>query len=355
MKTNLPPIYFYLPQSDWRDDMPNNADVYWIGFRRGVYCWTLQTYLRLKATGFPCELVGTIPHEGIILAHWDSLPSDLRPNSTQLIACFQADRARHPYAQIHIVQNPLGLDTDLMLLGDRYLLPGKRYYMPHWSQPGLIPRDPTRGDRFENIAFFGIEENLAPELRGAAWREQLAAMGLKWQAVTQFERWHDYSEVDAVLAVRNFKQQSYIWKPASKLYNTWHAGAPAILGRESAFRAERRSELDYLEVDSIEDVLVALNQLQDDPSFRQAMVDNGKIRAVETNTATLTARWLTLLETTLIPAYEQWCALSKVAQQTFVIRRQLAIKTKQMRKDNQNLRNIMGVRSRMRSLLSTAK
>ncbi|NES04757.1 MAG: glycosyltransferase [Okeania sp. SIO2F4] len=34
------------------------------------------------------------------------------------------------------------------------------YFIPHWSQPGLIPRNPKRGDGFENIVFFGREQNL---------------------------------------------------------------------------------------------------------------------------------------------------------------------------------------------------
>ncbi|HEY9747234.1 MAG TPA: hypothetical protein V6C63_00930, partial [Allocoleopsis sp.] len=67
MTKQLPPVYFYLPKADWTDDMPETADTYWVGFRRGVYCWTLQTYLRLQASGFPCQLVDTLPDEGIIL------------------------------------------------------------------------------------------------------------------------------------------------------------------------------------------------------------------------------------------------------------------------------------------------
>ena len=41
--------------------------------------------------------------------------ADLQPNSRQLFVCCQADRSRHNYAQIHIVQNPRGLDKNLMV------------------------------------------------------------------------------------------------------------------------------------------------------------------------------------------------------------------------------------------------
>lgn len=352
MTNQLPPVYFYLPKADWTDDMPETADTYWVGFRRGVYCWTLQTYLRLQASGFPCQLVDTLPDEGIILAHWDSFPADLQPGPKQMLVCFQADRARHPYAQIHVVQNPLALSLKIMTLGDRFLLPGDRYFLPLWPQPGLVPRDPSRGDRFENIAFFGLEENLAPELRTTSWQEQVASLGLTWRVVSDFDLWNNYSEVDAILAVRDFGRQEYSWKPASKLHNAWHAGVPAILGYDSAFRHERKSPLDYLEVLSLTDTLQALAKLRDNPQLRRDIIQNGKLRATETTPAQLTRRWQTFLETVAIPAYYRWCASPTLAQQSFLWRRRLAIQTKDSRKNLQKLRNILGIRSRLRTLIS---
>ncbi|MBD2120018.1 hypothetical protein [Trichocoleus sp. FACHB-262] len=354
MTNKLPPVYFYLPQADWTDDMTDNADTYWVGFRRGVYCWTLQTYLRLNASGFPCQLISTLPDEGIILAHWDSLPPDLQPGPKQMIVCFQADRARHPYAQIHVVQNPLALSLKTMTLGDRFLLPGDRYFLPLWPQPGLIPRDPSRGDRFENIAFFGLEENIVPELRTASWREQLANLGLNWRVVSDFDLWNNYSEIDAILAIRSFGRQEYSWKPASKLYNAWHAGVPAILGYDSAFRHERKSELDYLEVLSLADTLQALAKLQGNSELRRNIIQNGRCRAVETFPTELTKRWQTFLEAVAIPAYHRWCTSPNLVKKSFLLRRRLAIQTKDSRKNLQKLRNRFGIRSRLKSLIPKA-
>jgi hypothetical protein len=351
----MPLVYFYLPSREWRDDIPSTAHTYWDGFRRGIYCWTVQTYLRLSASGFPCELVDELPEEGIILAHWDSLPADWRPGAKQLMVCIQADRARHPYAQVHVVQNPAGLLTKLMLLGDKHLLPGQVHYMPHWPQPGLIPRNSERGDRFENIAFFGLEENLAAELRQPIWLEQLEELGLRWCVVSDFKRWNDYSEVDAVVAVRSFDRQGYHWKPATKLYNAWHAGVPAILGRESAFQAERKSELDYLEVKSVDQAVLALKRLRDEPELRQAMLQNSQIRAQETSFEQLTARWASFLTEVAMPAYENWCKAPIWVRQSFLVRRALAIQTRENRKNLQQMRNSIGLRSRMRSLLKAEK
>jgi hypothetical protein len=354
MSDRLPLIYFYLPQQDWPEDMPPDADSYWVGFRRGIYCWTLQTYLRLRADGFPCQLVGTLPDEGIAIAHWDSLPPDWQPTAKLLLVCIQADRARHPYAQIHIVQNPKGLVKDLMLLGDRLLLPGQDYYMPLWPQPGLIPREQSRGDLFENIAFFGLADNLLPELQASSWQERVKALGLNWVVVDDFERWNDYSNVDAILAVRSFTQKDFTWKPATKLYNAWHAGVPAILGCESAYQAERQSEFDYLEVSSLDDIVAALEHLRDDAEFRQIVGERGKIRAKETDSTCLTQQWKNLILHKFVPAYELW-QYNRLYRQSFLKRRWLAVKTREMRKNLQKQRNNLGIRSRLRSLFSSLK
>ena len=136
MSNKLPPIYFYIPQSDWpKDEMPESADTYWEGFARGIYCWVLQTYLRLKADDFPCELIGTMPTEGIVFTHRDSLPDKLKkPGSKLLIVCLQAERQPHPYAQLQVVQNPQQLHIQSKCFW-------QSYFIPHWRQPGLIPRD----------------------------------------------------------------------------------------------------------------------------------------------------------------------------------------------------------------------
>jgi hypothetical protein len=53
-----------------------------------------------------------MPADGIVVAHRDFLPNNLRPSRRQLLVCLLADRNRagskgpHPYSQIHVVQNP---------------------------------------------------------------------------------------------------------------------------------------------------------------------------------------------------------------------------------------------------------
>lgn len=326
----LPPIYFYVPESDWPSDyIPESSQAYWewmcsryrmadtveIYKYLGRYNWTIQAYLNLKDRGFPCQLIKTLPSEGIIVTHRAFLPFHLRPSPKVLIVCIKADYDPHPYAQLHLVQNPQ--DVNKVKQG---------YYISYWPQPGLIPRDPNRGDRFENIAYFGIEKNLAPELRAPAWSEKLKDLGLNWQVISR-DRWNDYSDVDAIFAVRNFKQESdYKWKPASKLVNAWHAGVPAILGCESAYQAERLHELDYIEVNSVDEAIKALKRLRDDKELRQRMVENGRNRAENTTVEQLTKRWRKFLIDAAIPEYDRWCNASKLTQQIYLARRYLVVK-----------------------------
>src|SRR5206468_2838231 len=91
----------------------------------------------------------------------------------------------------------------------------------------------------------------------------------------------------------------------TKLFNAWHAGVPAILGRESAYELQRRGELDYLEARTVPALVTALRRLRDEPEFRRAMVANGHERAKETDYAVITQRWKAFFEHMVIPDYER--------------------------------------------------
>ena len=321
MFTQLPPIYFYLPKQDWRSDIPDTADTYWEGFSRGIYCWTLQTYLRLHDFGFPCQLVNTFPDEGIVIAHRESLNYELTPTQKTLLVCLKADQATHPYAQLHIVQNPQEAKSIR-----------KSLHIPLWSQPGLIPRSPARGSRVENIRYFGISHNLAPELKDPTWAESLKKIGLNWQ-IRPRESWHDYSDTDVIVAVRNFQQlTTYTWKPATKLYNSWHACVPAILGCESAFQSERKGKLDYFQVQSPEEIIDCLTHLKRNPGLFNAMVDNGRLRAHETDKRCLTEKWKNALLKFVIPEYERWRNLPRWRQHLYTNQCHTQIKLKALKR-----------------------
>lgn len=329
MKETQPPIYFYIPQELWTSNVPENIDSLNVKvFAKNIpaYSWTLHTYLRLKNNGFSCELTKVIPAEGVIVAFRGSLPFSLNPGKRLLLVCIMGDATPHPYAQLQIVQNPR--QTSLVK---------NSYFMPHWPAPGLIPRNPAHGDRFENVVYYGCPSNLAPELHHPAWQEQLSALGFRL-IIGERRHWHDYSDVDVSIAVRSFASQEYINKPATKLYKAWHANVPAILSPESAYQAERRSELDYLEVTSPTEVILALKRLRDHRDLRRAMIENGQMRAEETQPAKLVERWRTFLTEVAVPAWYHWCEASNWTKQKFFIQRYLAVRENGIRYRMSSLR-----------------
>ncbi len=302
------PIYFYIPAQFWPAQLPSSPDENWPGFGLGMYTWTIQTYLRLRAIAFPCQLVSELPARGVILVDHNHLRAmRFKPERPQFIVCLKQDGLPYPYAQYHIVQNPCDAAANL-----RY------HYMPHWPQPGLVERHPERGDRFENVAFFGHSINLAPALQTPAWQHALMDMGLKWCAIANRNhwrdyhsldhRWNDYGDVDVIVAVRSFGTRNpFHHKPATKLYNAWLAGVPAILGYESAFRSEGQPGVNYLEATTPDAVLQALATLRDNVALRHQVVNQG-CQAAQNFTADQTVqRWQHFLANVALPAFEVWC------------------------------------------------
>lgn len=297
------PVFFYVPRSEWpKQGIPEIPVMHWdtpdlwpVG---GKYNHTIQTYLRLKSDGFPCELVDTLPDEGILIAHRDFLPKSAKLlNPKLLVVCIKAERTPHPYAQLHILQNPF----EESLLDTCW----NACYIPFWTQRGLIPRNPERGDTFKTVAYFGRRVNLAPELNDQKWFQQLDELGLHWYHASEDYLWYDYSGVDVILAVRSFDKQTYDDKPASKLFNAWRAGIPVIAGNDSAFQAEFRSELDFIKVSTLDETIAALKRLRDDSNLRRAMMDNAAERAIDVQPEAITQRWRAFLAEVAFPAYER--------------------------------------------------
>jgi hypothetical protein len=298
------------------ESIPECQDRY-VMRKSGNYVWVVRTYGYLSSAGIECRLSDNVPDEGIVISHRDFMRDSLRPNSRQLLVCVVADALVHPYAQVHIVQNPM----DPMMVACDELWPS--FYLPLWTESGLIPRDVGRGDTFNRIGYFGSRHNLAPQLRSGKWRAKLDRMGLQW-VIQNPNAWNDYSTVDAILAVRSFTKCPHPRCPATKLYNAWAAGVPAIFGRESAIRAERKGPLDYIEVRSPLEAVAAIERLKKDRPLREAMVANGKVRAREVTIQTTASRWTQLLGNDFQQAYQQWCSADNAYRRRFLARRRVA-------------------------------
>jgi hypothetical protein len=278
------------PDRDWRE------------LQRGERAWVLQTYLRLARAGYPVRLASRLPESGVVVFHAKdrrALPLRRRPRggSGLVFVAVRGDVSQAAGADFEIVQNRSSADGP------------RRFFIPHWPQPGLLPRDAARGTRLARIAYKGFDRNLHPWFRSAGWRSFLGSHGIEWvvdsvpfaEGGTRGEalEWPDFRSVDAVLAVRPASCPRRDSKPATKLYNAWLAGVPALLSPDVAFRELRRSPLDYLEAEGPAAAERGVRRLLAEPDLYRRMVANGRARAAEFSTGAILARWLELLEETL--------------------------------------------------------
>jgi len=263
--------------------------------------WILQTYLRLSEAGYDVSLSSTLPKQGIVVvapeehtrqAFFNQFSANFHRDL--LLVTVRADIVgfRSPYADADIVQNGRFADDERV------------FFVPHWPQPGLIPRDPARKTKIENIVFKGGFGSLRAEFRSERWYQFLDEHNLSFKIHSkhttpegEIPPWHDYSDADLVLAVRPEFNDGGLRpeKPASKLVNAWHAGVPALLGPEYAFRELRKSELDYIEVDSISGATQAISRLLSDPEYYNSMKAHAQKRAQEFTTEKITQRWSQVL------------------------------------------------------------
>ncbi len=325
-----PSLSFFIPPSLWPDQLPSSPNQNWAGYSLGHYAWTVQTYMWLKAAGVACELTSELPAEGIVFCHSNALRTvKIAPAVKRLLICMKAEAPLCATASMHIVQNP----SEASAAADRY-------YIPHWPQPQLIPRNADRGDRFETVAFFGHENSLADELQSRAWQIALAERGLRgrmvangsqWNHSSNLDtRWNDYSDVDAIIAVRSFSRwqrwltNGFTSKPATKLYNAWLGGTIAVLGIESAYRQTGQPGQDYVEVKSFSELLDSLDRLKADVAWRRSLIAQGSARSQHYTPEKILRKWEVFLEVIAVPAYAEWCEYSPQQRQQVLIATQSA-------------------------------
>ncbi len=257
--------------------------------------WIFQPWLLLMKAGIHCEYTPYLPEEGIALMLSFNIHPDSQGSDKFFLVDIAADRLPRSVAHFHIVQNPVQ--------AREY---ANAFYMPHWPEHYLIPRDKNRGTTFTNICYFGDPNNLAPELKSEEWQQYLKTeLGLYFQ-VKNKEEWHDYSDVDAVVAIRDFSNKPYNNKPATKLYNAWLAGVPFIGGADSAYASEGSPEKDYLIATSTEELLQQLHRLKKDQELRTRLVKLGGESVQDFTIEKTLERWKKLIQEILPERALEW-------------------------------------------------
>lgn len=255
--------------------------------------WIVRTYLQLRRAGHEVRLVDHFVPGEICVAHVDHVSTWDFPYDSYLVV-IRADRPPVCVCEHSIVQSPV-------LLG-----PKRTHYVPYWPQPGLLPRDPSRGDRIERVGFLGRKQNLGAPFRSNAFRRQLADVGMELVIRDTHQTWRDYRDLDVVLAARLALPHWLATKPSTKLYNSWHAGCPALLGDEPAFNAIRNSDLDFVTIRTPDDVIRELRRLKEHPHQYRAMIEHGHERADEYTVESITQTWLDLLGGEVSHRFQRW-------------------------------------------------
>lgn len=274
-------------------------------------CWIVLTYLQLKRRGLNVRLSNRfIPGEICVVSAPNYFPTLTYTSSSFVVGC-RGDGTRPSVCHFVVSQSQFCVKSKTDV------------FIPHWPQPGLIPRCQERGNRIEHIVFKGAE--LAEEFRSADFCQALEQFGVKFSIHDNSKdgalNWHDYRDADLVLAVRDHPA---LMKPASKLINAWKAGVPALLGPEPAFQELRRSSFDYIEVKTPDDALSAIRRLQQNPQLYQQMIDHGLRRAEAFTADRIAQRWRDVLAGPVAEAYVFWKQRSRIKHQM-----ELSLKTAQ--------------------------
>lgn len=279
-----------IPNPDWSETLQAGSvlRVASTGAAATAQNMIYQTWFWLKEAGVTCDLDHTLPREGIVIFVSNTFsPRAFLPPHLFYVDVV-ADTTLLPTTHFHLIQNQAKARRTPHSL-----------FVPHWPQPSLIPRYPERGLCFEKISFFGDPDNLASELQTPEWNNQLRREVGVFLEYHSNSRWHDYSDTDAVLAIRDFSRAPHYHKPATKLYNAWLAGVPFIGGRDSAYAFDGRKGIDYLVAKSPQQVIDYLHRLKKDVLFRQQLIAHGRESARAFSREAILLQWKKLVEETL--------------------------------------------------------
>jgi hypothetical protein len=261
-------------------------------FVGGRNSWIAQTFVRLRgaieARGWAATAGPGFPPGAICIAHRDDVNHFALQAHASFLVVVRADRAPVEACDLAIVQNAIAVERH-----ERFL--------PLWPQPGMIPRDRERGPRIERMAYLGRTASAPAWFDDPEFRRALRARRVEFDV--RDRDWADYRDVDLALAVRHELRRVLAQKPATKLYNAWLAGVPALASPEPAYRELRRKAIDFIEMRDAGDVLRAIDILRANPGLYRAMASNGLARGAQFDVKATRARWMELLELEVVPRY----------------------------------------------------
>src|SRR5690554_1525982 len=287
-------IHFVMPDraeySGW-DELTESVHNNWPRFVRSEWAWIVQTYYELCSAGYAVTASSWPESQKVNVMHADDYLHLLNKQSF-FVAVVVADRRVYFPGNCNLVQNK----------NQRFRK--SDYWIPHWDQPGLIPRVPGAPDpsRAFNVAFAGIPENsvkLTQIVERGAFEKPVRIFMLSPQS------WNDFSEVDVLVAVRDFKGNRHPEKPPTKLFNAWVAGVPFIGGMDSAYEQVGQPGVDYLQVSNQKQLLEAISRLQNNDEW-SSLVNAGRQASQAYNRLKTRETWSNVLFGRVQDQFQVW-------------------------------------------------
>lgn len=264
---------------------------HWQKFVRSEWAWLVQTFWELKTRGLPVTASSEPSNSKINVMHADDYPA-LGRKHEYFVAIVVADRRVYFPSNSVFVQNIEQRSSGLC------------HWLPHWDQPGLIPRcgNLSLETNSFHIGFAGIPSNTIN------LDDLLAAFQFAHPvrfSILSPEQWNDLSGVDALVAVRDFNGKRHSEKPPTKLFNAWLAGVPFIGGMDSAYEQVGRPGVNYLQVSTVDELLEAVSCLQD-PDHWVKFANAGAVAAKKYSRESTRAAWEYLLWGSIRQDFEAW-------------------------------------------------
>ncbi|MFN7291586.1 MAG: hypothetical protein ACK5T6_13445 [Pirellula sp.] len=259
--------------------------------------WVVTTYLRLKKLGANVAITDRLQPNAInVASERDLLKTD--PDGRAFIVATQGDRGKLIWADHTLAQSPVMAKATRTSLIDM------------WPQPGLVGRDPRRGNQIRRLGYIGFGANLAPAFRSESFRQQLALLGIDWVVKEDPGQWHDYSDLDLCLAVRDLPWHWIRTKPSTKLVHAWLTGVPALLGPEPAYQHWGKPGTDYFEIRTPEDALNVVQRLQAEPQLYLDVQQRGFEKGRSHDEAAVCKQWENLLWGPISEQFSDWSQAS---------------------------------------------
>ncbi|QBG45953.1 glycosyltransferase family 1 protein [Verrucomicrobia bacterium S94] len=258
------------------------------------HAWVWPLYCQLKMKGLPVLFNYELQEDAVNFVHAQVARVILSPHelSKYFVVVIRADYRSFPFGRFEIVQN-------------KHCAAGtRRIFMPHYPQPGLLPRMKER-TKVENVCFSGQANNFCLDKEQLG--NDLEQLGCKL-IFRECGEWQDMREVDVLLGIRSLSKKKYHSKPPTKLFNAWLSRIPFIGGYDSAYEQVGRPGTDFLRVSTYSELLDAVSQLKKKPELYNRIVESGLKKGENFTAAATTERWVNFIEENVVPAFNCWNA-----------------------------------------------